>query len=56
MSANQGDDDARVDEDERIGDDDERRALDLAAAQALAALLTTCKVIATFQQQSGHNR
>jgi len=32
MCAHQGNDDARVDEDERVGDDDERRTLDPAAA------------------------
>lgn len=52
MSAGEGYDDGRVDEDERVRDDDERWALDLAATQVLMTFLATREVIATFQQEA----
>ena len=52
MRARKGNHDGGVDEDERVCDDDKRRALDLATAQVLATLLSTRKVIAAFQQEA----
>ena len=52
MSADEGNDDRRVDEDERVRDDYEWRALDLAARQMLATLLPTREVIAALEQEA----
>jgi hypothetical protein len=52
MRARKGNDDGGVDEDERVCDDDKRRALNLATAQVLATFLSTRKVIAAFQQEA----
>jgi hypothetical protein len=49
MSADESNHDGRIYEDERVCDDDERRALDLAATQMLATFLSTREVIAAFQ-------
>lgn len=52
MRARKGNHDGGVDEDERVCDDDKRRALNLATAQVLATLLSTREVIAAFQQEA----
>lgn len=52
MGASKGNDDGRVYEDERVGDDDKRWALDLAATQALATFLSTREVITAFKQEA----
>lgn len=52
MRARKGNDDGGVDEDERVCDDDKRRALNLTTAQVLATFLSTRKVIAAFQQEA----
>ena len=56
MCTCEGDNDSRVYEDERIRDDDKRRALNLTTVQVLAALLATGEVIAAFEQQARHYR
>jgi len=52
MSADESNDDGRVDEDERVRDNYEWRALDLAASQMLAALLPAREVIAALEQEA----
>jgi hypothetical protein len=49
MRAKQCDDDGRVYEDERVGDDDEGWARRVAMGKALAALVQTGEVVAAFQ-------
>ena len=56
MRAKQGDDHSRVDEDEEIGDDHERWALDLATFQAIAALLAACQIVTTLEKNSRYDR
>ena len=52
MSADESNDDGRVDEDERVRDDYKGWTLDLAAPQMLATLLPTREVIAAFEQEA----
>ena len=52
MRARMGNHDGGVDEDERVCDDDKRRALNLATTQVLATFLSTRKVIDAFQPET----
>lgn len=50
MCTCEGNDHGRVDEDERIRDNDERGALNLAAVQTLTTFLLTREVVADLEQ------
>lgn len=52
MCAEQRDDDGRVYEDDRVRDDDKRRAGRVAAGQALALLLLAGEVVAAFEEEA----
>ena len=56
MCAKQCDDHGRIDEDDEVGDDDKRWALDLAAFQAVATLLAACQIVTTFEEDTRDDR
>jgi hypothetical protein len=56
MRAEQSDDNGRIDEDDGVGDNHERRTLDCTPRHTAAALLSTRQVIAALEQYAGHER
>ena len=56
MRSEQRDDYRRIDEDEGVGNDDERWALDFAATESFATFLGAGQGIATLEQKACDNR
>lgn len=56
MRAKQSDDHSRVDEDDEVGDNDKGWTLDLAAFQAIAALLVACQIVTTLEKNPRDDR
>lgn len=56
MGAEQRDDDGRVDEDERVGDNDEWRAGSAAFGELFALLADAVEVEAGFEEEAGYER
>lgn len=50
MCSKQRNDYGRVDEDDEVGHNHKRRALDLTALHVSTALFATCQIVATFQE------
>jgi hypothetical protein len=56
MGSKQRNHDGGIDENERVRNDDKRRALDFSAFEMLATLLSTGEVVANFEEDAGDDR
>lgn len=56
MRSQERDHNGRVDEDDEVGDNHERRTLDLTPLHASAAFLTAREIVATFEKETRNDR
>jgi hypothetical protein len=56
VCAKQSDNHGRVDEDDKVGDDHEGRALNLAVLQTIAALFAARQVVTTLEKNARDDR